>query len=324
MRKYIEELSGKVLRKEPVSKEEAIRLLDLDKSGLFYLFASANNIRQYFRGNKVSLCAITNAKSGNCSEDCKFCAQSARHNTNIEIYPLLTPEEMFKRAKAAYQAGAHRFCFVTSGAKLSDAELVNLCLGISRIKKEFPLLKLDSSLGKIDLMRAKKLKDAGLDRYNHNIETHPDFFSKICTTHSFSDRLATIEILKKAGLEVCSGGIFGMGETNQQRVEFAFILKDLDVDSVALNFLNPVSGTGLGKAATLPALEILKIVAVLRFILPEKELRLCGGRQKNLRQLQALAFVSGIDAAITGDYLTTKGSPYQDDLEMLSDLGFSL
>ena len=322
MQKFIQELTDKVLEEKDISLQEAGELLRAESSDLFYLFASANRIRRHFRGNGLSLCAITNAKSGNCPEDCKFCAQSAHHNTDVLVYPLITPDEMLARAEQAFKAGIHRFCFVTSGAKLDDAEIESLCSGIAAIKKKFPKLKLDSSLGKIDFTRAKQLKDAGLDRYNHNIETHPQFYSQICTTHTFQERLKTIDILKKAGLEVCCGGIFGMGENHPQRIEFGFILKDLDVDSVALNFLNPVSGTGLEGAAPIPALEILKIVATLRFILPKKELRLCGGREKNLRSLQALAFSAGIDATITGDYLTTKGSPISEDIQMLLDLGF--
>ncbi|MCM8770248.1 MAG: biotin synthase BioB [Candidatus Omnitrophica bacterium] len=324
MQKLISNLTSKVLSQRDISKDEALSLLQVKGSDLFYLFASANSIRQHFRGNKISLCTITNAKSGDCFEDCKFCAQSRYHNTNIAVYPLISVDEMLRRAEQAIRAGTHRFCLVTSGGSLDDKEMDLICEGISRIKNKFPHIKLDASLGKIDYPAAKRLKEAGLNRYNHNLETVPEYFSQICSTHTYRDRLETISILKQAGLEICCGGILGMGENETQRVEFGFILKGLDLDSIALNFLNPIPGTGLAQREPSPALELIKIAAILRFILPDKEIRLCGGREKNLRGLQALAFCAGIDATIIGDYLTTKGNPVKEDLEMLIDLGFSV
>lgn len=324
MWQFIQELTDKVISEGEITPEQADKLLSVDKQDLFYLFASANRIRQNFRGDKVSLCAITNAKSGDCFEDCKFCAQSRHYNTNVSVYPLITPDEMVKRAERAVEGGISRFCFVTSGCKLDENEIESLCAGIARVREKLPDLKLDASLGKIDLVSAKRLKGSGLNRYNHNIETVPELFPEICSTHTFEDRLSTIKILKEAGLEVCCGGIFGMGETARQRIEFGLILKGLGIDSAAINFLNPVQGTALDEMPVLTPLEILKILAILRFILPKKELRLCGGRQRNLGNLQALAFTSGADATITGDYLTTKGSSPAEDIRMFQDLGFSV
>jgi len=320
----IEALKEKALKEIGISPFEARELLYLENSDLPYLFAASNEIRRYFRGNKVSLCAITNAKSGECFEDCKFCAQSHYYHTGIATYPLISLEEMLIRAEKAIFAGAHRFCLVTSGGQLSENEIEQICLGVSKIKEKFPGVKLDASLGKINYEHAKKLKEAGLDRYNHNIETTEEFFSQICTTHTYVDRIETIGILKKSGLEICCGGILGLGETEEQRIDFAFALKKLDVDSLALNFLNPIAGTPLENKPLLRPWDILKIIAIFRFILPKKELRLCGGRQKNLRSLQPLAFLAGIDATIIGDYLTTKGSAPQQDIEMLKDLGFEV
>jgi len=324
MSDFVKELCERTINKEAISKEEAGRLLGIGQAGLFHLFASANQIRQHYKGNKISLCALTNAKSGDCFEDCKFCAQSRHNNTAITVYSLITAEEMLRRSEAAVKNGTHRFCLVTSGCSLDDDELSVICDGISRIKNKYPGLKLDASLGKIDYERAKRLKDAGLDRYNHNLETVPEFFSQICSTHAYEDRLSTVHILKKTKLEICCGGIFGMGETDSQRIEFGFILKGLDIDSVAINFLNPVEGTVLTDKAPLSPLELIKIVSVFRFIMPDKEIRLCGGRQKNLRSLQPLAFSSGADATIIGDLLTTKGGSVKEDIQMLLDLGFTI
>jgi len=324
MNNYIGDLTKKALNKEYITKQEVEPLLESGGADASYLFAAANSIRQHFKGNKISLCSLTNAKSGDCLEDCKFCAQSRHHNTSIAVYPLITPDEMLRRCDIAVNNGTHRFCLVTSGCSLDDGELNVICEGLSRIKDKYPSIKLDASLGKIDYERAKRLKDAGLDRYNHNLEAVPEFFSHICSTHTYDDRLATIQILKKVKLEVCCGGIFGMGESPKQRIEFGFILKELDVDSVAINFLNSVEGTALADKASSPPLELIKIVAIFRFIMPEKEIRLCGGRQKNLRSLQPLAFSSGADATIIGDLLTTKGSSAKEDVQMLLDLGFTV
>ena len=197
-------------------------------------------------------------------------------------------------------------------------------MAIKLIKNKFPHLKMDASLGKLNKNQAKLLKEAGLDRYNHNIETAQSFFDKVCTTHSFKDRIETIKVLKDAGIEVCCGGIIGLGETEKQRVELAFYLKELDVDCVPLNFLNPVEGTRFQDNKIPSPLELLKYVSIFRLILPEKQIRICGGRQKNLRQLQPLIFFAGADAIIIGDYLTTKGSSPHEDLEMISSLGLKV
>ncbi|MCM8779741.1 MAG: biotin synthase BioB [Candidatus Omnitrophica bacterium] len=321
---FIKELYGKIINKKAISQEEANQLFEVSEDDLFHFFSYANLIRRRFKGNKISLCAITNAKSGDCFEDCKFCAQSRHHNTGIAVYPLISVEEMLKRCDLAVAGGAHRFCLVTSGCSVDDKELDIICKGISEIKKKYPALKLDASLGKINYEKARRLKDTGLDRYNHNLETVPEFFAHICSTHTYKDRLSTIQILKKAKLEVCCGGIFGLGENRLQRAEFAFIIKELDIDSVAINFLNPIEGTAFAGKAPLEPLELIKIVAAFRFIMPDKEIRLCGGRQKNLRSLQSLAFCAGADATIIGDLLTTKGGLVKEDIQMFTDLGFTL
>jgi biotin synthase len=218
----------------------------------------------------------------------------------------------------------HRFCIVTSGCTVNEEELEEICAAIRAIKNKFPHLKMDASLGKLNKTQAEMLKDAGLNRYNHNIETAQSFYDKVCSTHSFGDRLETLEVLKELGIEICCGGIIGLGETDRQRIELAFYLKKLDVDCVPLNFLNLVPGTPFESNEIPSPLELLKYISIFRLILPKKQIRICGGRQKNLRQLQSLIFFAGADAIIIGDYLTTKGSSPHEDLQMISDLGLKV
>lgn len=306
---------------EGISYQEAAGFLSAEEDLLSCLFEGASRIRSHFRGKKVDLCAITNAKSGLCPEDCSFCAQSGRHNTGIEAHPLLSVEELVERARESLKWQAHRFCIVVSGRGLKEDELDRICLAFSLIRKNFPRLNRDASLGELTQEMALKLKQAGVQRYNHNLETTEEFFPRVCTTHTWQERLKTIKVLKDAGIETCCGGIFGLGETAEQRIEFAFTLRQLDVDCVPLNFLNPISGTRLESSPPIPALELLKTVAIFRYVLPAKQIRICGGRQRNLRSLQPMAFLAGADSMIIGNYLTTKGSLPEDDLRMISDLG---
>jgi len=327
MKSTIQQIAEKVLSGTQASFKDADDLLSVGSNDFFSLLDAANSIRTKFRANKISLCSITNAKSGDCPEDCSFCSQSSHHNTDIKTYSLISKDEILKRAKCASDNETHRFCIVISGRGIeTEDELNQICQAIQQIKEEMPHLKIDASLGCLDFLTAKRLKDAGLDRYNHNLETTEDFFPKICTTHTFKDRLKTIKILKDVGLEVCCGGIFGLGEIPRQRIEFGFTLRKLNVDCIPLNFLNPIAGTPLENNPRIEPLELLKTIAIFRFILPKKEIRICGGRQSSLRNLQSMIFTAGADAIILGDYLTTKGSPSHEDLQMLTDLGldFSL
>jgi biotin synthase len=319
---FIQRLAQKAIAHKQVSFQEALKLLSVEHEDLFLLLHAANRIRLNFRTNRVSLCSITNAKSGECPEDCIFCSQSSYYNTSIKTYPLISKDEIVRRAHLAAETKTHRFCIVISGRGIeSDVELDNICEAIRQIKQEMPALKMDASLGCLNLRQAKRLKDAGLDRYNHNIETTEEFFASICTTHTFKDRLKTLAILQEVGIEICCGGIFGLGESDRQRIELAFTLKKLDVDCIPINFLNPISGTPLENSPQINPWELLKIIAVYRFILPTKEIRICGGRERNLRSLQSMIFAAGSDAIILGDYLTTAGNPADEDLKMLEDLG---
>lgn len=321
----IKDIEQRILSGGDISFNEALSLIEIeDQEQLQGLLTAANNIREKFRGKKVDLCSITNAKSGDCSQDCSFCAQSVHNKSEVNAYPLTTSQEILNQAKQAFRNKAHRFCIVTSGCFVEKGEFLEICKVIRLIKKNFPTLKMDASLGKLTREKALALKEAGLDRYNHNIETVESFFDKICTTHSFQDRLETLRILKEVGIEVCCGGIVGLGETNRQRVEFAFCLKGIDVDCAPINFLNPVKGTPLQNNYIPPPLELLKIIAIYRLILPKKQIRVCGGREKNLREFQSQIFFAGADAIILGNYLTTKGNEPHRDLQMISDSGLTI
>lgn len=321
----VEKLVEKIFSGLDIEFKEAEQLLNTEKEALYTLLSAANSIREKFRGNIVNLCAITNAKSGNCPEDCAFCSQSSHHNSDIPEYPLISADEIVNRAREATSTKTNRFCIVISGREVDEKnELDTICDGIRRIREEFPQLKIDASLGFISKEAILKLKEAGLTRYNHNLETAKSHFSTVCTTHRYEDRVATVRDLREAGLEVCCGGIFGLGETPKQRLELAFALRELDVDCVPINFLNPIPGTKFQNSPPLQPLELLKMVAIYRFILPKKEIRICGGRQVNLRSLQPLIFTAGADAIIIGNYLTTKGSPPEEDLKMIEDMGLKV
>ncbi|OGX30525.1 MAG: biotin synthase BioB [Omnitrophica WOR_2 bacterium RIFCSPHIGHO2_02_FULL_46_37] len=239
------------------------------------------------------------------------------------MYPLLEPDEIYRRAKRAEDSGAGYFCIVTSGRRLQDKkDFLKICKAISKIRSKLKL-NVDASLGELSLEEARALKHAGLFRYNHNLETARSLYAQVCSTHTYSDRLKTIENVKRAGLELCCGGIFGMGETWAQRLEFAFALKNLNPECIPLNFLNPIPGTKLQNQNPLLPLEFLKIIALFRFLFPEQEIKICGGREANLRSLQPFLFLAGADSIILGDYLTTKGNPSQYDLQMIQDLGLT-
>lgn len=319
----VNKTADEVLKGKGLSLTRVNRLRAIRGDEIYGLLNAAYRIRKRFRGKKVELCAITNARSGACLEDCAFCAQSSWHKTNVPVYPLLEPDEIYHRAKRAEDLGAGYFCIVTSGRRLQNKkDFLKICKAISKIRSRLKL-NVDGSLGELSLDEARALKDAGLFRYNHNLETARSLYAEVCTTHTYSDRLKTIENVKRAGLELCCGGIFGMGETWAQRLEFAFALKNLNPECIPLNFLNPVPGTKLQNQNPLAPLEFLKIIALFRFLFPKQEIKICGGREANLRSLQPFLFLAGADSIILGDYLTTKGNPPQYDLQMIRDLGLS-
>jgi biotin synthase len=296
-------------------------IFNFSRTRLFELFAYTNFLRERHKKDQVRLCANVNVKSGGCPEDCSFCAQSARYKTPSPIYPMLSSEEIVVRLQKAWERGAKEAAIVTSGkGKLKKRELETLKEALKSIKKRSPISRC-ASLGLLDEDTLYELKKAGLQRYNHNLETSKRFFPKICTTHSYEEKIKTIKSAKKIGLKVCCGGIFGVGESPEDRIELALTLKELEVDSVPLNFLDPRPGTPLQSQNQLTPLECLKIIALFRLVLPEKDILVCGGREVNLRDLQCMIFMAGANGIVLGDYLTTKGRQPKDDLKMLEDLG---
>ncbi len=304
-------------------RPEALELATAVDADRIDLLAAANRVREHFRGTAVDICSIVNAKSGACSEDCRYCAQSSHYSTDAPVYPLIDVDSMEDAAQAAKQHGAGRFCIVTSGRGIDDAwDLRNIARGVERVRGIG--LSACATLGSLTPDQLRYLKDAGLDRYHHNIETSREYFPKVCTTHTFDERTGLLRHARALGLSSCSGGILGMGESMQDRVSMAFSLRELDVDSVPINFLMPVPGTPLEDVPAITPLEALHAIALFRLILPEKEIRVCGGRGTALGSLHPLIFSAGADGFMIGNYLTRTGLDPEQDLRMLRDLGLSV
>jgi biotin synthase len=316
----IRQVLAKAEAGHPPTFEEAVELFNLPPENALDLIAAAHAVRLRHKGKTVELCAIVNAKSGRCAEDCAFCAQSAHYRTGVATYPLISAEEMVMRARQAAASGAHAFGIVTSGVRIKSRSEWEEILRAVRTIAEEGQIRPDASLGLINEEQAAELKAAGLFMYHHNLETAPSFFSQICTTHDLAEDIATVKAAKKAGLKVCCGGILGLGETPAQRVELAFLLRELAVDSVPLNFLNPIPGTPLEHRPLMNPWEALKSVAVFRLILPDKDIRLCGGKEVTLRQLLPLGLLAGANGLMTGNYLTTSGRDPGLDYELIKDL----
>ncbi|MEW6381559.1 MAG: biotin synthase BioB [bacterium] len=325
IKRLIQSLGEKILEGGSLSLEEASILDERTSAGdIPALFEMSSRIRDEFFGRSIRLCAIINAKSGYCAEDCGFCAQSMHHETQVAAYPLLSPDQILQKAGQAEKMGAQCFSIVTSGGKTETRrEIDSLCETVHLISRRFPSLSCAASLGTLSIGSLSSLKNAGLKRYHHNLETAESFFSGICTTHTFRQRKETVEAAKAVGLKVCSGGIFGLGESSRQRLELAFSLKELDIDSVPLNFLHPIAGTRYQDRELIPPLEALKSVALFRFILPKVSIHICGGRQIALRSLQSWIFLAGASGLMVGNYLTTQGGQWEDDHKMIQDLGFT-
>jgi biotin synthase len=307
-----------------LNDEQAYQLAAVPATELPALLTAATLVREQAFGTKVSLCAIVNAKSGLCPEDCAFCAQSAHHATTVAQYPLLDEQTLLENARRAAACGAGCYGIVTSGSGIrSGEELDRICSVIRKIRAE-GLIAPGASLGTLDAFSVHALKDAGLVTYHHNLETSRSFFPQICSTHDYEDDVATVRLAKQAGLRVCSGGLFGLGESMAQRVELALTLRELDVDSVPINFLDPVDGTPLAGSNNLSPLECLHIIALFRLIIPKAHITVCGGREKNLRDLQSWIFMAGASGIMTGNYLTKEGRQPSDDRQMIADLGLTL
>lgn len=315
----IQSLTEKVLREEPLTRDEALALYDEDLSRLA---AAATTIRARFLGESFDLCTIVDGKNGRCTEDCAFCVQSRRSRASVPVFDLFDEEAILRNALTADGAGVLRYGFVTMGRRLSKTEVAKTAEIFRRLHKE-TRLHLCLSGGLLDKEDLTLLKDAGLERLHNNLETSRAFFPTLCTTHSYDEKIATIAAAKDVGLEVCSGALFGLGESRADRIDLAFTLKDLAVDSVPLNILHPIEGTPMEDRPLLPEDEFLKTAAIFRFLLPKVYLRLAGGR-RNLRKNGEDALDCGVNAAITGDFLNTCGAAVAADKAMIQAKGFRL
>lgn len=320
MKQLIEAISARIISGGEITEDEAVRLSTACGTDRYTLFLAASQVKEHFLGSNVSLCSIINAKSGRCAENCAFCAQSSHHSSDVPVYQLVDEESLVAGAHSAANYGSICYGIVTSGTGISPGEeLDRICRALQRIRTETSIAS-SCSLGLLDSHTAKILKDAGAVTYHHNLETSRSFFPQICTTHDYEEDVATISAAKSAGMKVCSGGIFGLGETAAQRIEMALTLRQLDVDSVPLNFLNPIAGTRLENASNITPQECLVTIAIYRLLLPDKMITVCGGREKNLRDLQSWMFFAGASGTMIGNYLTTTGRNTDDDWQMLRDL----
>lgn len=314
---YATETAEQILGGKQITKEEALRLYD---QPLEELCQAADGLRRHFCADRFDICTIVNGKSGSCSEDCKFCAQSAHNHTCAARYPLLPASEIVAHAAHNHAQGVLRYSIVTSGKRLSDAEVDEMCEAVRQIRSEVGI-SVCISFGLLNEAQYRRLKEAGVSRVHNNLETSRRFFPEICTTHTYEDKIGAIQAAQAAGLRVCSGGIMGLGETVEDRIDMAVTLRELGIRSVPVNVLNPIPGTPFEHNPKLTMDDIRRIVAVYRFLLPDASIRLAGGRGL-LADKGESCFLSGANAAISGDMLTTSGITVETDLALLKKLGY--
>ncbi|WP_019421347.1 biotin synthase BioB [Paenibacillus sp. OSY-SE] len=315
-------LARKAIQGEALTREEALSVLRADDDELLAIMDAAYRVRRHYFGNKVKLNLIINAKSGYCPEDCGYCSQSRVSDAPIEKYTLLEKDILVDGAKKAMEMQAGTYCIVASGRGPTSRELDQVVAAVEEIKSTMPM-KICACLGILSQEQANRLKQAGVDRYNHNLNTSEGHYSHITSTHTYADRVHTVETAKHAGMSPCSGVIMGMGETDEQLVDVAFSLHELDADSIPINFLNSIPGTPLAHLNDLDPRRCLKAIAMFRFICPSKEIRASGGREVNLGMLQPLALYAA-NSVFVGDYLTTEGQEATADHKMIEDLGFEI
>jgi biotin synthase len=316
------ELAEKALRDEIPTRGECSAVLNAPDDRLLDLLSAAFRVRQRYFGRTVRLQMLLNAKSGACQEDCHYCSQSAISTATIDQYPLLPQEDLVEGARRAAAAKAHRYCIVISGRGPLDREIAQISEAVRAIKREVPV-QICCSLGLLSEEHARRLKAAGVDRINHNLNTSEAYHASICTTHTFQDRLATIRHARAAGLEICSGGIIGMGERDDDLIDLALALREVNPHSIPVNTLHPVAGTPLEHCRYLTPQRCLKTLCLFRFVHPRTEIRVAGGREFNLRSLQPLALYPA-DSIFVGGYLTTPGQPAPEAWRMIEDLGFQI
>ncbi|VVB89817.1 3-methylornithine synthase [uncultured archaeon] len=315
----LQNVISKVKNCDHINFSDAIELMSLKGKDCLELFALSNSVRSKL-GDSVDLCSIVNAKCGLCPEDCKFCAQSVHNDTDVIPHPFMDEEDILNLALMMQEEGAARFCIVISGKGVDNDDFESILHSIRRIRRE-TLMSVCVSLGMLTKENALLLKKAGVTRVHHNLETSLGFFKNVCSTHSYEEKIKTIQVARSVGLEVCCGGIIGMGESVHDRIELAFTLRELDVDAVPINILNPIKGTPFEDLVPISPMDALKTIAVFRLILPKKNIRIAGGREKNLRDLQCLSLLAGANGLLLGNYLTTPGRLPREDIQMIKDLG---
>lgn len=316
---HLSALAERIIAGGAITRPEAERLCGnaVDLHDLMY---AANKVRLHFKGDRIEFCSIVNAKSGACSEDCSFCSQAARYKTDAPVYGLMPVDKIVGAAVDAEKNGARCFGFVVSGYGPSEREMEHFKETLAGMAERSEIRR-GGSLGILTAEQAAELAAAGMEMVNHNLETSERFFPRICTTHGYAERLATLSAVRAAGMKLCSGGIFGMGESWSDRLDLLFTLAEIGVDSLPLNFLNPIAGTPLEGAARITPREALRCISIARLIHPRADIRICGGREANLRDQQSWMFYAGANAAMLGNYLTTYGRPVEEDLRMVADLG---
>lgn len=314
------DLAAKVLAGEAPAWEESRAVLEAPDHEVMAILAAAFRVRHHHHGWNVNLHVLRNAKSGMCRENCAFCSQAIGAYSGVERYHLQSVDELVEGARAAHAMKAVKYCMVTATRGPSQRELEVICEATRRIKQEMDI-SICTSLGLLGPEQARQLAEAGVDRFNHNLETSRRYYREICQTHSFDDRVATIRAAKDAGMEACCGGIMGMGETDEDRLDLAYTLRELGVESIPVNFLDPRPGTPLGNLPMIRPLDALKTLCMFRFVNPTRDIRIAGGREVVLRQMQPFALYPA-NSMFTEGYLTTGGAGYDRDLEMLADAGF--
>lgn len=315
----ISEIKERILSGGAITQDEALALLTTPNKE--ELYEAAHEVTRHFMGNAFDTCSIINAKSGNCPEDCKWCAQSGHYATSAERYSLVSPSVCVAQATYNHKQGIGRFSLVASGRRQTDKEIDMISISYRAIKKANPTLKCCASLGLLYEHQLKKLFDSGVTTYHCNMETAPSYFAELCTTHSQKDKEETLAAARRVGMRICSGGIIGMGESAEQRVELAFYLKSIDAMSIPVNILQPITGTPLAETTPLSEEEILTAIAIFRLVNPRAFLRFSGGRAQLSPEMQRRAIYIGINSAITGDLLTTIGQQAKDDMAMIEECG---
>ncbi|WP_062051398.1 biotin synthase BioB [Bacillus sp. JCM 19034] len=320
---FWQQISEKIINGYVLTKEEALSIVKAPDKEVISLVNEAYRIRHYYYGNKVKLNMILNAKSGLCPEDCGYCAQSFKAETNCDTYALVDEGTIIEGAKTAAAGQIGTYCIVMSGRRPTNREVDRISGAVEEIKRDHPQLKICACLGLATEEQTVKLKESGVDRYNHNLNTSQRYHSEVVTTHTYQQRIETLDTMKKHGISPCSGVICGMGESDEDIVDMAFALREIGADSIPVNFLHAIEGTKFANKDELTPMKCLKILALFRLVNPTKEIRISGGREVNLRSLQSMGLMIA-NSIFVGDYLTTKGQPNEADYDMIRDLGFEI